>query len=277
MTSRILRKDHEISTYLHGYARGLLKPLLQLEAVGIRRTPPMGEFMETLTTSIQSRQPLVVGSAGSKKALEHVYSLEDCDLVELRLDCLGNGENVQNFVQRQQDSLPLLLTARHPDEGGMNQLSTTQRAEILSEFLPAGRLLDLELQSLKDLGEIWESAAETDMIRIASWHNFKCCPTREQLRDIVGEMAAAGADIAKCAFALAELSDLQRIAEGLEDAPLPLSIMGMGSLAPTSRLLAADLGSALNYGYLGENATAPGQWPAKLLRKAISYSASPRD
>ncbi|MDG2488777.1 MAG: type I 3-dehydroquinate dehydratase [Roseibacillus sp.] len=231
--------------------------------------------MENLTTLLQSRQPLVVGAAGNQKALEHVYSVENCDLVELRLDCLGNGEEVHNFAERQRRSLPLLMTARHPDEGGMNQLSKTQRAELLSEFLPAGRLLDLELQSLKELGEIWESAADTGMIRIASWHDFNGCPSREQLRDILEEMAAAGADIAKCAFALAEPSDLQRIAEALEDTPLPLSIMGMGSLAPTSRLLAADLGSALNYGYLGKDATAPGQWPAKLLREAISCSTSP--
>ena len=128
--------------------------------------------METLTTLLRSRQPLVVGSAGDHKALGHVYCAEDCDLVELRLDRLGNGQEGHNFVERQRSSLPLLMTARHPDEGGMNQLSKAQRAELLTEFLPAGRLLDLELQSLKELGEIWESAADTGMIRIASWHNF---------------------------------------------------------------------------------------------------------
>ena len=87
-------------------------------------------------------------------------------------------------------------------------------------------------------------------------------------------MASAGADIAKCAFTLEAPSDFQRIAEALEDAPLPLSIMGMGTLAPASRLFATHLGSILNYGYLGESATAPGQWPANLLREAISYSES---
>ena len=119
-----------------------------------------------------------------------------------------------------------------------------------------------------------ERAAEIGMVLIASWHDFTQCPSREQLRDIVGEMASAGADIAKCAFTLGAPSDCQRIAEALEDAPLPLSIMGMGPLAPASRLLATHLGSILNYGYLGEAATAPGQWPANLLREAISYSES---
>ena len=230
--------------------------------------------MENLATLLQSRQPLVVGSAGSEKALETLYSEEDCDLIELRLDSLGNGDSVHDFARRQRLSLPLLLTARHPDEGGTNQLSISQRAEILSEFLPVGRLLDLELRSLEELGAIWERAAEIGMVRIASWHDFTQCPSRERLRDIVEEMAGAGADIAKCAFTLEAPSDFQRIAEALEDAPLPLSIMGMGTLAPASRLFATHLGSILNYGYLGEAATAPGQWPAKLLRQAISCSES---
>ena len=82
-------------------------------------------------------------------------------------------------------------------------------------------------------------------------------------------MQEAGADIAKCAFRLQGPADLQRVAEAFHEAPLPLSIMGMGPLAPASRLLAARLGSVLNYGYLGQEATAPGQWPAGFLKEAI--------
>jgi 3-dehydroquinate dehydratase len=49
--------------------------------------------------------------------------------------------------------------------------------------------------------------------------------------------------------------------------------MGMGPLAPVSRLLCAQSGSLLNYGYLGTTATAPGQWDAALLRQAIARLA----
>ncbi|MEO1826995.1 MAG: hypothetical protein ABGZ31_14920, partial [Roseibacillus sp.] len=61
--------------------------------------------MENLATLLQSRQPLVVGSAGSEKALETLYSEEDCDLIELRLDSLGNGDSVHDFARRQRLSL----------------------------------------------------------------------------------------------------------------------------------------------------------------------------
>jgi 3-dehydroquinate dehydratase-1 len=49
--------------------------------------------------------------------------------------------------------------------------------------------------------------------------------------------------------------------------------MGMGVLAPVSRLLCAQCGSVLNYGFLGETPTAPGQWDSALLKQAISRLA----
>ena len=228
---------------------------------------------ENFSALLQRRQPLVVGSAGSQKAIKPLYVGEECDIIELRLDCLGNGEDVHQFVESHRNSLPLILTARHPDEGGSNGLSARRRAELLSEFLPTGGLLDLELQSIGTLKEVWETGAESGLLRIASWHDFDRCPSSEQLRNIIREMSDAGADIAKCAFKVTELSDLQRIPDALEAPPIPLSIMGMGPLASCSRLLAAQLGSALNYGYLGEETTAPGQWSARLLREAISSLA----
>jgi 3-dehydroquinate dehydratase I len=45
--------------------------------------------------------------------------------------------------------------------------------------------------------------------------------------------------------------------------------VGMGPLAAVSRLLCAQCGSVLNYGYLGETPTAPGQWDAASLKAAI--------
>jgi 3-dehydroquinate dehydratase-1 len=44
--------------------------------------------------------------------------------------------------------------------------------------------------------------------------------------------------------------------------------MGMGGLGRVSRLLLAQLGSVLNYGYI-DNATVSGQWSASRLRTII--------
>ncbi len=44
--------------------------------------------------------------------------------------------------------------------------------------------------------------------------------------------------------------------------PLPLSVMGMGRFGKISRLLLAQAGSVLNYGYL-DRPNASGQWEAR--------------
>ena len=69
-------------------------------------------------------------------------------------------------------------------------------------------------------------------------------------------------------------ADLARLAE-FQLAPhgIPVATMGMGPLAPVSRLLCAQCGSALNYGFLGQTTTAPGQWDAATLRHNIARLA----
>ena len=97
--------------------------------------------------------------------------------------------------------------------------------------------------------------------------------TNDELLAKLAAMHEAGADIAKFAFRLDDPADIQAVVGILRaDSPLPLAVMGMGPLAPASRLLAAQLGSVLNYGYLGSEPTAPGQWSARLLKEAVNQS-----
>jgi len=75
----------------------------------------------------------------------------------------------------------------------------------------------------------------------------------------------------KAAARLHAPADLARLAEfQLADHGLPVATMGMGPLAAVSRLLCAQCGSVLNYGYLGHSATAPGQWDAALLQHTLA-------
>ncbi|CAJ0600679.1 unnamed protein product [Cylicocyclus nassatus] len=55
----------------------------------------------------------------------------------------------------------------------------------------------------------------------------------------------------------------------LRGATGPMAVMGMGPLGAASRLLYAQHGSKLVYGYLGETPTAPGQWSAELCLNAL--------
>ena len=65
--------------------------------------------------------------------------------------------------------------------------------------------------------------------------------------------------------------DLAILIEFLADekARLPLAVMGMGVFGKISRLVLAQGGSCLNYGYLG-SPNASGQWPVAILKERIA-------
>ena len=105
---------------------------------------------------------------------------------------------------------------------------------------------------------------------IASFHDFEKLPESAVLAQAAQLAKAAGASLFKAAARLQQPADLARLAEfQLADHGIAVATMGMGPLAAVSRLLCAQCGSGLNYGYLGKTPTAPGQWDAALLKLAI--------
>ncbi len=105
---------------------------------------------------------------------------------------------------------------------------------------------------------------------IASFHDFEKLPSREKLAANARIAKEAGASAFKAAARLQTMDDLTALANfQISDQGIPLSTMGMGVLAPVSRLLCAQAGSVLNYGFIGKKATAPGQWLARQLRDCI--------
>jgi 3-dehydroquinate dehydratase-1 len=109
---------------------------------------------------------------------------------------------------------------------------------------------------------------------IASFHDFNSLPDSALLESKLRLARDAGAAVFKAAARLHTPADVARLAEfQLAEHGIPVATMGMGPLAAVSRLLCAQCGSVLNYGYLGENPTAPGQWSASLLRQTIASLA----
>ena len=89
--------------------------------------------------------------------------------------------------------------------------------------------------------------------------------------DTLARAQASGADVAKVAVTVIDPVDLTLFESLLADmSGSPFSLMGMGPYGPVSRVLAAQHGSLLNYGYLGSEPTAPGQWPARLLKEVLA-------
>ena len=211
-------------------------------------------------------------TVGSVNSLEVEPEDGACDLVELRLDHLHSvGANIQDSVRKWQD-FPLLFTARCPEEGGVGELSLEQEQSVLETVLASATAIDIEVRHLEASSRLVQRAKEMGVCVVASSHDFEKTPGSGDYDKIIDQAVNAGADILKCAARLHSVSDIETLASVLKNSPLPASAMGMGALGPGSRVLLASLGSVLNYGYLGYVETAPGQWPARLLKKAISHS-----
>ena len=120
--------------------------------------------------------------------------------------------------------------------------------------------IDVEVASIREMEEILAEFADRrdSLDRLVS--RFQPAPADGGSGSTPrNRRKTAGAAVFKAAARLAHPADLARLAEfQLADHGIPVATMGMGPLAPVSRLLCAQCGSVLNYGYLGNTATAPG-------------------
>lgn len=198
--------------------------------------------------------------------------MDACDLVEIRLDSLHAQAPKSNSQPWDLlTNFPLLFTARRIEEGGALALSPDERSQLLANVLHQASAVDVEVASIDEMSGLLEQLKERKIAWVASYHDFEKLPPCRVLENAAEIARNAGATIFKAAARLHSPADLARLAEfQLADHGLPVSTMGMGPLAPVSRLLCAQCGSVLNYGYLGNTPTAPGQWDSTFLKQAIS-------
>jgi 3-dehydroquinate dehydratase-1 len=216
----------------------------------------------------------VVGSIGDLDALlgSNPESLAmQCDIAEIRLDVFQRefaekGAGLWNHLL----PFPLLFTARRHDEGSPFDLDQATRTAMLETALPDASLIDIEARSASAMTDLIGKITAEGVPWIASYHDFAQLPSRQKL-DTHAEMAReAGANAFKAAARLRTMDDLTALAHfQMSENGIAMATMGMGVLAPVSRLLCSQAGSVLNYGYIGDTATAPGQWSARQLRESI--------
>lgn len=222
--------------------------------------------------------PNIVGSFGGAGDLtdanpEHVR--ESCDLAEVRLDLLATGsDGAESLPWQHLRDMPLLFTARCVDEGGALAMTATARMNLIEQALDDAAVIDIEVVSIGEMKPLLLILESRGLPWIASFHDFKKLPESRLLEDAAKRARDAGAHAFKAAAMLQSPADMARLADfQLADHGLPVATMGMGPLAPVSRLLCAQCGSVLNYGYIGNTPTAPGQWDAASLKQAVARLA----
>lgn len=217
----------------------------------------------------------IVGTVHSPQSLQAARRVRPgaLDLLELRVDHFAD-DPAPLLKAAAALSLPAIVTVRHPSEGGKNALGFARRRELYAQFLPSAAAIDVELRSIRALAGVAKDARACGAVLIVSFHDFRATPSVSRLREIIHRSVAAGADVVKIATRADTCGDLQRLL-GLfaTKFPQPLSVMAMGRFGKVSRLLFAQAGSVLNYGYLG-TANASGQWSALEFRKRLAELAA---
>jgi 3-dehydroquinate dehydratase-1 len=224
---------------------------------------------------LMSSRPLAVGVISDPVALEHFTSLDAaarsalCDVAELRLDLLKLPA-ADLRAKLAGNTVPLLLTARHPAEGGQGPEDPAARGAMIEPLLDLAALIDLELRSAMQMQGTIQKARAVGVPVVGSFHDFQATPADDVLLGAVNFGQQAGLDSVKIATYLNTQDDLIRLmklAGGTQR--LRLSVMGMGPWGRVSRLVLAKCGGLLNYGFIGSS-NAPGQWPVARLKELLA-------
>ena len=220
----------------------------------------------------------VVGTIHSPAALTAALKLRPgaVDFLELRVDAFADAKECAR-LERSLPRLrtPLLLTVRHPLEGGAGRLGIAQRRALYRRFLPQASLVDVELRCVEALDDVIAAARSQGIRVILSHHDFHKTPSPARLRTLRQAAQRAGADVFKIAAVANGARDVAVLLDFLtaRRAAVPaLAVMGMGAFGKVSRLVFAQAGSVLNYGFL-DRPQVPGQWPAELLKRRLAELA----
>jgi 3-dehydroquinate dehydratase I len=214
--------------------------------------------------------PQVVGVVFTLADLQHAVRMRNPpDLFELRLDALSPSDDELRAVIGKMPA-PLIITARHPSEGGSNGLSARTRRSMLRRFLPQAACVDIELRSAATFAAILDEARATGIRTIVSFHDFKETPSRSRLEEIATAAQSLGADFLKIATRTDTPGQLTRLKDFFLHQRLKTKIaaMGIGRLGRVSRIEFARCRSALNYGHLGKP-QAEGQLSIRELRHIL--------
>ena len=188
------------------------------------------------------------------------------DLFELRLDCLFPAQDLEKKTGRL--PAPYIITARHPAEGGENNLRPPVRRELLGRFLPNARYIDIELRSAAGFRTLLDRARGQGVEVIISFHDYDSTPSLGSLHAKTRRAALLGAAVFKVVTRTDNAAQLGRLLEFAlkKRLPLPVSSMGIGNLGVFSRILLARCGAPLVYTSLGKPRI-PGQIPLTEWRK----------
>lgn len=203
------------------------------------------------------------------------------DLVEWRADWFCDvtdpGETIAllSELRRTLKDIPILFTFRTAKEGGEKAIDTDTYIKLNRLVSASGLadLIDVELfTGEKIVREIISDAHSYGVKVIASSHDFKSTPSKEEIISRLKMMDEAGADIPKIAVMPTCRADVITLLDATQEADSvldkPIITMSMSGTGLISRLAGEAFGSSLTFGSVGKT-SAPGQMDAQDLRTIL--------
>ena len=185
-------------------------------------------------------RPRIVGVIFSLRDLRRAVRLRrPPDFFELRLDALVRH---LDEIETTKFPAPLILTARDPREGGVNNLATRARRDLLLRFLPHAHTIDIELRSARAFLSILDLARTRKIRRLISFHSFHDTPSVLRLHEKAGAAQEFGADIFKVATRTDTSAQLKRLLDFYDSARMPVAAMGLGRFGRAARRRADPAG-----------------------------------
>ena len=185
-------------------------------------------------------------------------------LFEVRIDLIGDGwQDIARQIRK-----PWIACARSQREGGQWPGDEAGRvAELISAVELGANLVDIELSThnLADALPVIKRQARC----LLSLHELAKTPPLEQLKQIVREQLAAGADICKVVTTAESFNDNLVTLQLITEFPkIKVVSFAMGPLGLVSRILSPLVGGYFTYASLKEGKeSAPGQLMVDHLKR----------
>jgi len=198
-------------------------------------------------------------------------------IIELRIDLLEPEERSIEKVKEFLTSLNMsvIITNRRREEGGSFMGTEDERIEILRSIMATEMVDAVDIEFLADgRDEVIEEAKKHHIPVILSFHDFSGMPAPAEILELIDAMYNAGGSIAKIAVTPGTPYDtlnlLQLTHQVSSDGHGQLLItIGMGDWGRHLRVIAPLYGSVLTYGFIEDEAVAPGQFSVHELRDML--------
>jgi 3-dehydroquinate dehydratase type I len=186
------------------------------------------------------------------------------DLFEVRIDMIGKGwQDIARAVKK-----PWIATNRLKAEGGLWEGSEeARRSELLKALKLGASIVDIELAA-PDLDEIIPVIKKKAKCLI-SHHDTRRTPPPAELRRIIENELAAGADICKVVTTARSFEDNVNVLGMISEfRPAQIVAFAMGPRGQISRILCPLAGGAFTYAAMSEGVeSAAGQFTVSQLKR----------